>query len=229
MFWLLMIIAVVLMFWLIVIYNNLQRMMQAIREQHSNILASLKKKMDLANQIIDIASGYGEHEKLTHISIGQSQNAMQELLALGQSYPQLRANETYQNLMNQLENLEQSILERREKYNAYVRHYNSYRNAFPQILIASKLSFEIVSYFELDEHEFTERAKIFERDDTQALQGLLQSGGRSVSELKSSAIKSVKRGFEQVNPDKKNTENTSDNDDVDDDTPPKNTKNNQQE
>lgn len=198
MLWLLLFIVVAVLVWLIAIYNRLQGMMQSIREQHSNLLAALKKRLDLANQIVDIASGYGEHEKVVQISVNKPNETMQNMLALGQAYPQLRANETYQTLMTQLESLEQSILERRERYNAHVRDYNSYRNAFPQILVASKLSFEAVSYFELDDAEFEQSAKVFQRDDTAALKELLTSGSKTVGDLKNSAVQSVKKGIHSV-------------------------------
>lgn len=172
------ILAVVV--WAVVVYNKLQRLMQGIRQYLSNLQAALKKRIDLTQQIVDIAAGYSEHEKLTHFNVNKPQEAMQQVLALGQSYPDLKANETYRMLMGQLENIEQTILNRREAYNAKVNDYNSYRNAMPQVLIAGKLSFEIAPYFEMDDPDFLDKAKIFQRDDSEALQKMLAAGGETV-------------------------------------------------
>ncbi|MDN5891782.1 MAG: hypothetical protein L0H51_06415, partial [Psychrobacter sp.] len=66
--WLIIIVAIVvaILIWVAKTYNRLQTDMQSIREQLSNLQAALKKRVDLANQVIDIAQGYGEHEKLAH-------------------------------------------------------------------------------------------------------------------------------------------------------------------
>jgi len=140
-FWVLLIVSV----WAVFQYNKLQSAMQVIREGWSNLQAAMKKRVDLANQIIDIASGYGEHEKLTHVTLSNNiEGAIDRVSLLAQNYPQLRANEAYQQLMGQLEKLEESILSRRENYNLRVRTYNAMRNAFPTVLIASKLKFDVV-------------------------------------------------------------------------------------
>lgn len=162
-------------------YNKLQTNMQSIREQLSNLQAALKKRVDLANQVVDIAQGYGEHEKLSHLAVSKGNQAMDSMRALSQAFPDLKANQTYQTLMVQLEGLEETILQRRESYNASVRYYNSYRNGVPTIFIAKKLSFSIAPYYELEDPDFMEKVKLFERDDSEALQQLIESSGKSVS------------------------------------------------
>jgi len=179
--WLIFFVLLIVAIWAIFQYNKLQRAMQVIREAWSNLQAAMKKRVDLANQIIDIASGYGEHEKLTHVTLSNNiEGAIDRVAMLAQNYPQLRANETYQQLMGQLEKLEESILLRRENYNSQVRAYNSMRNAFPTVSIASKLKFEVVPYFEMDDAESLEKIKLFERDDSQALRMALNQGGNTV-------------------------------------------------
>jgi len=174
-------IVVAVAIWAVVQYNKLQAGMQAIRESLSNLQASMKKRVDLANQVIDIASGYGEHEKLTHVSLSNNiEGAIERVSALAQNYPQLRANETYQKLMEQLERLEQSIFERREHYNQQVKSYNIMRNAFPTVLVANKLSFDSAPYFDLDDPDALNKVKIFERDDSEALRLALNKSGDAV-------------------------------------------------
>jgi len=176
-FWALLIVVV----WVAFQYNKLQSSMQIIREAWSNLQAAMKKRVDLANQIIDIASGYGEHEKLTHVTLSNNiEGTIDRISVLAQNYPQLRANETYQQLMGQLERLEESILSRRENYNLRVRTYNAMRNAFPTVLIAGKLKFDVVPYFELDDAQSLEKIKLFARDDSQALRTALNQGSDTV-------------------------------------------------
>lgn len=177
---LLMLVAAVAV-WAVLQYNKLQAGMQTIRESLSNLQAAMKKRVDLANQVIDIASGYGEHEKLTHVSLSNNiEGAIEQVSALAQNYPQLRANETYQKLMEQLERLEQSIFERREHYNQQVKYYNIMRNGFPTVLVANKLNFVSAPYFDLDDPDALNKVKIFERDDSEALRLALTSGGGAV-------------------------------------------------
>lgn len=179
--WLIILILLVIIIWLIMTYNKLQTAMQGIREQLSNLQAALKKRVDLANQIVDIAQGYGEHEKLAHLSVSKSNQAMESMAALSQAFPDLKANQTYQTLMTQLEGLEETILQRRERYNASVRSYNSYRNRVPTIFVANKLSFSVAPYYEIEDPDFMEKIKLFERDDSEALQKLIEEGGQTVS------------------------------------------------
>jgi len=179
--WLIFWVLLIVMSWAVFQYNKLQSAMQVIREGWSNLQAAMKKRVDLANQIIDIASGYGEHEKLTHVTLSNNiEGAIDQISLLAQNYPQLRANETYQQLMGQLEKLEETILSRRENYNLRVRTYNAMRNAFPTVLIASKLKFDVVPYFELDDAESLEKVKLFARDDSQALRTVLNQGSDTV-------------------------------------------------
>lgn len=73
MFWLL-VILIVIVLWLVKVYNKLQSSMQNIREGFSNLQAGLKKRQQLSGQIIEIASGYLEHEQVTQLRVAQSQN-----------------------------------------------------------------------------------------------------------------------------------------------------------
>lgn len=187
-----------LIVWVVGIYNKLQGDMQSIREQLSNLQAALKKRVDLANQIIDIAKGYGEHEKISHLSVTNSNKAMSSMKALSQSYPDLKANQTYQTLMTQLEGLEEGILQRRESYNSSVRHYNSYRNRIPTVFIAQKLSFSIAPYYELEDPDFMEKVKLFERDDSEALKQLIESSSASVGNTIQNSKSKIKNQIDEL-------------------------------
>jgi LemA protein len=58
--------------YLVRLYNGLQKASERVREAHANIVVSMKKRIDLANKLIDIAKSYGDHEKLTHIAVSQA-------------------------------------------------------------------------------------------------------------------------------------------------------------
>jgi LemA family protein len=194
----LLIVIAAIVFWLIHIYNHLQHSMQEIREGFSNLHAGLKKRQQLSGQIIEIASGYLEHEQITQLKVAQVQQNMTRMMMLAQSYPQLKADTTYQRLMQQLENLENDILARRENYNRRVKAYNSYRNAFPTILVAKKLSFDIVEYFHSDDEKFDAQAQTFARDDSAGLQQLFGSSKQAISDAASRAAKNISDGVAQI-------------------------------
>ena len=170
--------------------------MQNIREMFSNLQAGLKKRQQLSGQIIEIASGYMAHEQLTQLKVAQNNTGQMQMVA--QAFPQLKADATYQKLMQQLETLENDILARRENYNKRVNEYNSYRNSFPVVLVAQKLSFSIIQYFDTDDEKFDLQAQSFSRDDTQALQQFIDGSAKAVGDMTSQAVKHINQGVSQL-------------------------------
>lgn len=172
--------------WSVVTYNKLQSGKQQIVEQASNMQVSLQKRRDLASRVIDIAQGFGDHEKLTHMKVSESKAiSMESLTALSQNFPELKANETYIKLMNQIEELENNISNKREGYNKTVRLYNTYRSGFPTMLIANKLKFEIAPYYDAANEDCLSELATFTRDDAAAVKELLSHSSQS---LKNSAL-----------------------------------------
>ena len=170
--------------------------MQNIHEMFSNLQAGLKKRQQLSGQIIEIASGYMAHEQLTQLKVAQNNTGQMQMVA--QAFPQLKADATYQKLMQQLETLENDILARRENYNKRVNEYNSYRNSFPVVLVAQKLSFNIIQYFDTDDEKFDLQAQSFSRDDTQALQQFIDGSAKAVGDMTSQAVKHINQGVSQL-------------------------------
>ena len=189
-------VVAVIAIWLIKTYNRLQTSMQNIREMFSNLQAGLKKRQQLSGQIIEIASGYMAHEQLTQLKVAQNNTGQMQMVA--QAFPQLKADATYQKLMQQLEMLENDILARRENYNNRVNAYNSYRNSFPVVLVAQKLSFNIIQYFDTDDEKFDLQAQSFSRDDTQALQQFIDGSAKAVGDMTSQAVKHINQGVSQL-------------------------------
>ena len=181
-------VVAVIAIWLIKTYNRLQTSMQNIREMFSNLQAGLKKRQQLSGQIIEIASGYMAHEQLTQLKVAQNNTGQMQMVA--QAFPQLKADATYQKLMQQLETL--------ENYNNRVNAYNSYRNSFPVVLVAQKLSFSIIQYFDTDDEKFDLQAQSFSRDDTQALQQFIDGSAKAVGDMTSQAVKHINQGVSQL-------------------------------
>lgn len=187
---------VALVIWSIQTYNKLQKYKQGIIEQSSNMQVSMQMRRDLASRILDIAQGFGDHEKLTHLKISANQQVSTErLAALSQSFPELKANNTYLQLMKQLEDLESNIADKREAYNKSVKVYNSFRASFPAMLVANKLKFEAAPYYDADDQDTLDNLATFMRDDAKAVQALFNDSSeavkKSASELKDSAATKI--------------------------------------
>lgn len=167
-------------------YNNMQSQAQGIKEAHSNTIVSMQKRVDLANKLIDIASSYGEHEKLTQITVAQNEsvqaamNTSQEvdgtvnrILSMARAYPDLKANQTYQSLMSQLESIENDLQKKRQIYNGQVRSYNTSCTSIPIVFVASYLGFKTAPYFDVANADSLENLKDFHSSDGENLKNAL--------------------------------------------------------
>lgn len=169
------IVAVVLF---VYIYNKLQVIGQKVKSSHSNVLTVIQKRADLANKLQDIAKEYGSHEKLSHISISnnlvdtfkESSNAIANVNALAQQYPDLKANATYQQLMTQLNQIEDELQEKREIYNGAAGSYNSMRLQIPTVFFANAIGFKEAPYFDFDN---LQAIKDFKTDDGEMLKNVI--------------------------------------------------------
>ena len=168
MFTFLFMVLIALTVWFVVIYNRLRAESEVVRGSRSNILAAIRKRVDLAQRIADVAKSYADHEKLVQLSTSENLVSMQSGLsadaqaqtlvgqvnALAVAYPELRANTTYDKLMDQWYDLESDIQDRREAYNGAATAYNAYQGALPQILFAPAIGFDTAPYYSTDEDGF---------------------------------------------------------------------------
>lgn len=193
---LLIIIALV---WLFVAYNKLRHLAENVKQKQANIYATIKKRHDIAQRLSDIASSYGDHEKLAHLTITESDAGVASVAAsdtsriignvhmMANRFPDLKANSTYQQLMVQLDEIENSVLQRREAYNGAVQVYNSTRGSIPHLFYANKLGFVEAQYFEVDESGLDQLAS-FKTDDGKILRDTM---GRMAS-VATENVKKVK-------------------------------------
>ncbi|MBI0094713.1 hypothetical protein B5S43_13290 [Gilliamella apicola] len=181
MFTTLFLILIAILVWLFFAYNKLRSLAENVKQKQSNIYATIKKRHDIAQRLSDIASNYGDHEKLTHLTITESDSIAKANIAVSEAshlignvqmlanrFPDLKANSTYQQLMVQLDKIENTILERREAYNAAVQIYNSLRGSIPHLFYATKLGFVEATYFEMDENGMDQLVS-FNTDDGKIL------------------------------------------------------------
>ncbi len=196
MLFLLFIVLIGLAVWGVKHYNSLKALAEAVRSRRANILAVTKKRADLAAQLVNIAQSYGSHEKLSHFQISEDLTSIAglnsvnhkadrmigQVTAMAQNFPDLKANQTYQQLMRQLESIEAEILARREAYNQAVERYNASRVRLPQALIANACKFEEAPYYETSAEGLDDIAT-FHTGDTRALEDVMKRAGRRAQVL----------------------------------------------
>jgi len=165
---LLLIIAAIYM---VMAYNNLVGMKQRLLSAWSDIEVQLKKRYNLIPALVDTVKGYTNHESQTLENVIKARNmalvahdakeaseaeamyksAVSGLFGLSEAYPELKANENFINLQNQLQELEGDIESARRYYNATVRDFNAKIDSFPELFIAKQFNFTPYEYFEVDE------------------------------------------------------------------------------
>jgi len=169
----LLIIIVLLAILAVVSYNGFIKSRNQIEEAFSTMDVYLKKRYEMIPNLVEIVKQYSIHEKETLERIvqarsmainastveerGQNENmlsgALKSLFAISESYPELKANENYLDLQNQLADLEDEISQSRKYYNGVVKVMNNKVEIFPSNLFAKLFGFNRYSYFMADEYE----------------------------------------------------------------------------
>lgn len=158
--------------WYIKLYNSLQRLKNLVDEGWSTIDVQLKKRYDLIPNLVETVKGYAKHESETleaviaarNTAMGASGEAksgaetaltgrLRSLIALQESYPDLKANAQFVDLQSQLKSIENEIASARRYYNGTVKELNTKIDVFPSNIIARKMGLEKRKYFELDSEE----------------------------------------------------------------------------
>lgn len=157
----------------IMVYNGLVRARQMSHEAWSGIEVQLKKRSNLIPNLVKTVKAYAAHESETlenvikmrnqtgHVEKGDVQGRAQaegllgqaigKIIALGEAYPDLKANENFIELQNALRDTEQEIQMARRYYNGAVRDLNVRIESFPSNIIANQFKFMPLSYFELED------------------------------------------------------------------------------
>lgn len=123
----------------------------------SDIKVQEKRRIDLIYNLIDCVQQYDQHEAETLTAIvqarqidGDIQAASNAITAVAEAYPDLKANENYKELLNEISITENLIAEYRSNFNAQVRSYNRYVRKFPARIFLDMLGYEVQDYKYLD-------------------------------------------------------------------------------
>ncbi|MDO8389286.1 MAG: LemA family protein [Actinomycetota bacterium] len=171
--WIIVIAVVVLLaLYLVVAYNGLIRRRNQVENAWSQIDVQLKRRIDLIPNLVETVKAYAAHEKSTLEAVINARNAaiaapgtphdqaaadnmmtgaLRQVFALGEAYPDLKANQNFLALQEELSATEGRVAYARQFYNDSVLSYNNKLQAFPTVIIANMLKFERREYFETDE------------------------------------------------------------------------------
>jgi LemA protein len=165
-------IVVLLVIYLIVAYNGLVRARNQIENAWSQIDVQLKRRLDLIPNLVETVKGYAAHERETLDAVVRARNAaiaapdtpvaqaqaegaltgaLRQLFALSEAYPDLKANQNFLALQEELTATEGRVAYARQFYNDSVLAYNQKIEQFPTNIIANSFKFERREYFEADE------------------------------------------------------------------------------
>lgn len=149
------IVAVVLM--IVFGIQSSQNKAIALEEQvntaSSDIKVQEKRRVDLVYNLADCVKQYDKHESETLMAVaegrgtaGDIENVTTALTAVAEAYPELKSNENYKTLMNELSMTENMIAEYRSNYNKQVKEYKRYVRKFPSRLFLGMLGYEVQEY-----------------------------------------------------------------------------------
>ena len=172
--WLIVVLVVIvlaLFAWVAVMYNRLVVLRNKKNDQWSQIDVQLKRRADLIPNLVETVKGYAKHETATLEDVikarnnyvvaqtpeaamkasGVVSNALSKLFALAESYPDLKANQSFLSLQSNINEIEEKISYARQFYNDGVLSYNNKVETFPSNIVAKIFGFKKAAFFEIEE------------------------------------------------------------------------------
>ncbi|HIT11049.1 MAG TPA: LemA family protein [Candidatus Onthousia faecigallinarum] len=167
------VIVVILVLWFIASYNSLVNLRNRVKDQWAQIDVQLKRRADLIPNLVETVKGYAKHEQGTLKDVIAARNAvnnastkeeemkangelsqvLNRLFALAEAYPDLKANQNFMSLQNDLKETEDKISMMRQFYNDTVLTYNNKVQTIPSNIVAKLCHFKEEEYFKADEKE----------------------------------------------------------------------------
>ena len=169
--WIILGLLVLIGLWMISIYNRLIKLRNRVSDQWAQVDVQLKRRSDLVPNLVETVKGYAKHEKETLNAVIEARNkfkkadsqaeeieasgdltrALSRLLMLSEAYPDLKANQNFLKLQEDLGEIEEKIAFARQFYNDSVLTYKNKLEIFPSNIVAKMFKFEPRLFFEIDE------------------------------------------------------------------------------
>ncbi|AXK83367.1 LemA family protein [Pseudolabrys taiwanensis] len=167
--WIVVGVIVVAVIWVISVYNSLVAMRQRVNQAFADVDVQLKQRHDLIPNLVETVKGYAAHERGTLEAVVQARNAaiaapgveqkvaaenmltgaLRQLFALSEAYPDLKANQNFQQLQAELSDIENKLAASRRFFNNAVQEYNTGIEQFPAALFAGTFGFTHRTFFDL--------------------------------------------------------------------------------
>jgi LemA protein len=169
--WIVLGVIVALALWIMVIYNQLVAMRQRVNQSFADVDVQLMLRHDLIPNLVEVVKGYAAHERSTLEAVVQARNAavaaqsqgaaqqaaaenmlsgaLRQLFALSEAYPDLKANQNFQQLQAEISDVENKIAAARRFFNNSVSEYNTGIQQFPAALFAASLGFREREFFDV--------------------------------------------------------------------------------
>lgn len=180
MIWIILGIVALILVWYVVTYNGFVSLNVKCDEAYSTMDIYLKKRYDLIPNLVETVKGYAKHESQTLENVvaarkmavnantpeekaaaeGTLSGALSRLLAVSESYPELKANSNFLDLQNQLKTMESEIANSRKYYNGVVKSYNIKCQSIPSSIVASLAHFQVRPLFEITNEAERENVKV---------------------------------------------------------------------
>jgi LemA protein len=171
--------AILLAVYIVTIFNRLLRLQNSGEANLSQIQVAMKKRLDMIEQLLGAVKGYVKHEKDVFTTVASLRNRVTQagpgelneldretrsiftaLLAVAEAYPDLKANQTVQRLMEAVVSVEDEIARHRYTYNNIVQEFNTMTDTIPSSFVANAMGLQDLNYLEFEEE--VEEAPIIE-------------------------------------------------------------------
>lgn len=171
--WIFIAVLVVLALWFVSVYNSLIRSRNKVKNAFSQIDTQLQRRFDLIPNLVETVKGYAKHEEGVFAEVAKYRSgymnattasekidmdnhltsALKTLFAVAEAYPELKANQNFMSLQDDLKGTEDKIAFSRQFYNDTVTSYNNQIQVFPSNIVAGLFNFTEESTFLIDSEE----------------------------------------------------------------------------